>query len=469
MITNTGKTIIGKYLLGQAPAYASYLAVGCGAPPIASEDPFGDYSEKKNLDFEMFRVPISSRGFVNESGISKIVLTAELPTEERYEITEVGLYSAGTNPSAGSYDSKTIFSFATGENWVYHSSSVLDIPTIQIPLDSSDDEILYPPVSNTITGFYDINNTNTAVETPVFEANSDNILFYQANRADKYERPRFLNNVLLMRGDTANLGKSVTLSNVVGSGTAVTYTTTLPHTFSVGDVVTITGVNPVAYNLSSVTITSVASPTTFVIANSATGLYVSGGSINTNHFIINDNSNHIHLTNPNTGFTQNSPVDEIRLAFSLVKKVGGSSLSPDTSVPDTVRVLVDFSSSDTTSGEFARFEAELTNGTDPGEYDFLNNRYFVVSKQLQELYTTSNFTWNSVVVAKIYVSAIDAGVVSDEYYIALDAIRLENIASQNPLYGLTGYSVVQNDNAETVIKSPNTSNYVEFRFSIGVT
>lgn len=99
MITNTGKSIIGKYLLGQAPAYASYIAVGCGAQPLDTTDPYGDYSNKDNLDFEMFRVPVSSRGFVNEAGTEKIVLTAELPTEERYEITEIGLYSAGANPS----------------------------------------------------------------------------------------------------------------------------------------------------------------------------------------------------------------------------------------------------------------------------------------------------------------------------------------------------------------------------------
>jgi hypothetical protein len=66
MITNIGKTIIAKYLLGQAPAYASYIAVGCGATPLASGDTIGDYSTKTNLDFEMFRVPISSRGFINE-------------------------------------------------------------------------------------------------------------------------------------------------------------------------------------------------------------------------------------------------------------------------------------------------------------------------------------------------------------------------------------------------------------------
>ena len=72
MITNTGKTIISKYMLGQIPAYASFLAVGCGKKPLGPEDAYGDYSLQENLDFEMFRIPISSRGFVKENGTDKI-------------------------------------------------------------------------------------------------------------------------------------------------------------------------------------------------------------------------------------------------------------------------------------------------------------------------------------------------------------------------------------------------------------
>ncbi len=69
MITDIGKKIIGKYLIGQAPAYASYIAIGCGPTPLNTNDVTEDFSNKKSLDFEMFRVPISSRGFVNENGI----------------------------------------------------------------------------------------------------------------------------------------------------------------------------------------------------------------------------------------------------------------------------------------------------------------------------------------------------------------------------------------------------------------
>jgi hypothetical protein len=167
MITNKGKSIIGKYMLGQAPAYASYLAVGCGPIPLQTEDVADNFATKESLDFEMFRVPISSRGFVNENGIDKIVLTAELPTEERYEITEVGLYSAGSNPSAGAQDSKTVFAFTQGENWEYHTASAaIAIPIVSVPLDPNDDDI--------------INATGT--ENGVFQTNADNSIFYNTDR-----------------------------------------------------------------------------------------------------------------------------------------------------------------------------------------------------------------------------------------------------------------------------------------------
>jgi hypothetical protein len=384
MITNKGKSIIGKYMLGQAPAYASYLAVGCGPKPLQTEDVADNFATKENLDFEMFRVPISSRGFVNENGIDKIVLTAELPTEERYEITEVGLYSAGSNPSAGAYDSKTVFSFAQGESWVYHTvSAALAIETIASPLDDPLDD-------------------NVIAHDNVFQTNADNAIFYKTNRLERYERARFLNNTILISGDDSDL--------------------------------TLDG----------------------------------GGSGGVDHIVVEDGSNHIHLTGPNVDFTENSPTDELRLAFSLVNKDGDS-----VSLPDTIRILVDFAATDSSSPTtYARFEVDIEDGVDG--YDFATNRYFVVSKQLQELYTSQDFTWDAVTVVKIYACVLDTGVSggplpSSDYYIALDAMRLENISTVNPLYGLTGYSVIKNSDETTIIKSPNTNNYIEFRFSIGVT
>jgi len=378
MITNTGKTIIAKYLLGQAPAYASYIAIGCGATPLDTADEIGDYSTKTNLDFEMFRVPISSRGFVNEDGVDKIVLTAELPTEERYEISEIGIYSAGSNPSAGAYDSKTIFAFTQTENWQYvTAASAVAIDTESAALDS-------PNFDNVI-----------AVTDPVFQTSADNPIFFKSPRVARYERPRFLNNVIMIKGNQADLD--------IESDSGPTQDT----------------------------------------------------------FEIGASSNYIRLSGTTVDFSKNSPTDKLKLAFSIINRDGtyGSGTQPE-----RARVLVSF---ENTSGtQFARLEAEVADDSSGGQYDFATERYFVVTKQLQELYRTSGFDWNAVSVVKIYACVIDGVNPSANYYVALDALRLENVATVNPLYGLTGYSVIQTSGAETIVKSPNTNNYVEFRFSV---
>ncbi len=383
MITNTGKNIIGKYLLGQAPSYASHIAIGCGQKPLLNSDPSPDFSTKNNLDFEMFRVPISSRGFVVDGGSNKLVLTAELPTEERYEITEIGIFSAGANPSAGQTDSKTVFGFTDTENWQYNSgSSSSDIVKITEQLDSTS--------SNTIStvGKIDINTNNTiADELKVFETNADNAVFFNEDRVNRYERARFFNNVILMRGDSSTL--------------------------------TLTG-------------------------NNFTSL---GGQ---------------YIVYPSTiaSFAKNSPIDELRLAFSLVTKNSSSD------VPDKVNIVINFTNAD--GSKYARFQAILNNGTGSGEYDFTENRYFVISKQLQELYTSEGFNWDIVTQVQIYSNIEKDSLPSSNHYIAIDALRLENIATINPLYGLTGYSIIKNDSASTIVKNPNTNSYIEFRFIIGV-
>jgi hypothetical protein len=372
MITNNGKNILAKYLIGQAPAYASYIAIGCGATPVNTDTPLSDYSQKTSLDFEMFRVPITSRGYVNDNGVSKVVLTAELPTEERYEISEVGIYSAGSNPLAGAYDSKSIYAFTQDENWEHHTDlTSVSIPIVYQPLDGSEnDNVINQPYS-------------------VFQTNADNRIFTNQDRVDRYERCRFFNNVVMMSGDSSNL----TLN---GQG----------------------------------------------------------------NIVVQPGSEHIHLTGATLDFNKNSATDELKFAFSVANKDGQS-----TQVPDTVRVLLEFSSSDVhNSGEYARFEVNLTSQN----FDLSTKRYIVATKQLQQLIKSSGFTWASVDVVKIYSCVIENGAPSSDFYICLDAIRFENTSILNPLYGLTGYSVIKNTNAETVIKTANTTNFIEFRFAMDV-
>ena len=382
MITNIGKNLLAKYLVGQTQSYASHIAVGCGPTPVASDGAFQDYSLKKSLDFEMFRVPIISRGFVNENGIDKVVLTAELPTEERYEITEVGIFSAASNPVAGSFDSRNIFSFTDTDSWLYQpiGSSAIDIPVRYEPLDGDSENGI---INQTVN---------------VFQTNADNRIFTQSDRIARHERCRFLNNIIAIVGNDSTLTTNSSGKIDVGSG-----------------------------------------------------------------------SKYIRLNQPTVDLTKNSPLDELRLAFSVVNKVANSN-----TVPDNVKILLEFSHTGLNSTqEYARFEVNIddesySSGTADQTEDFTTNRYIVAAKALQDLNKTDNFDWREVSVVKIYACVTEAGSPSDLFYVCLDGLRLENITSTNSLYGLTGYSVIKNVGSRPIIKSANTTNYIEFRFALDV-
>jgi ribosomal protein L31 len=454
MITNTGKNILAKYLVGQTASYASHIAVGCGPKPQLADAASVDYSDKQSLDFEMFRVPIISRGFVDESGVSKIVLTAELPTQERYEITEVGLFSGASNPVAGSSDSKTIYSFSDSESWKY-SSQGTEIPSIYEPLDDrvvritgatasgttltyttdaahgllvgnkisisgvspvafnrSEVNIATVPTSTTFTivsstavvatfasAGYLINDVETDIISqvyPVFQTNADNKIFTNSERVDRFERCRFLNNIFTISGNNSKIS---------------------------------------------------------VDAN---------GRLNAVNFVSGLPSNFIQLSDTAIDFSKNSPTDELRLAFSVINRVGDSITQPK-----SVRIIVEFSSTGTfKTGKWAIFEA-IVNDT---SNNFSTNRYLVVKKQLQELQKSTDFSWAEINTVRIYASVIKDGSTepTEDFYVCLDGFRLENVTSTNSVYGLTGYSVMRTPEAKTIIKSANTTNYIEFRFALDV-
>lgn len=385
MITNTGKNILAKYLVGQAPAYASFLALGVGKKPLESNDEFDDYLEQKNLDFEVLRIPISSRGYVyDDEGVANIVFLGELPSDQRYEFTEIGVYSAKSNPAAGSLDSRMIYTFSESENWEYHDDvSARGIRTELEPL------------------YLDETENVVAISDIVFRTNSDNLIFENESRLLRYERPRFLDKALVLRGDMSELE--------IRSGRL------LPK------------------------------------VSDESGYYGS----------------HIHLTGVNPNFSRNSPTDELRLAFSIMDKEVGQD-----AVLESVKILVEFASTDSIDPvNFARIEVDLGNE----DVIFAENRYIIVKKTLENLIKSVGFTWNTINVVKIYVSVYESGegeedppILSENFYVCLDGLRFENLTSQNPLYGLTGYSVVRNDNANPIVKEPNSSNLLEFRFGMDV-
>jgi hypothetical protein len=172
----------------------------------------------------------------------------------------------------------------------------------------------------------------------------------------------------------------------------------------------------------------------------------------------------------------NASTDKLKVAFSVVNRVGADPATNYSTegidVPYEVRLLIEFVSSEKTSTNIQSAKMSITL-TDGDNADFENNRYYVAESELGDLIKTSAFSWASVQTVKISAMVSDSesdannDIGSDKYYVSLDGIRLENVTAINPLYGLTGYTVLQNQNAETVVKPKNTTNFVEFRFAFG--
>ncbi len=370
MITNDGKELISKYLLGQAPQYATHISIGCGAKPLNITDTSPSASiirAKSVMDFEMARVPINSKGFVDDAGVTKLTFSAELPNENRYDITEVGLWSAGRNNLAKNSDSRMIFNFS--ESWEKHDTSISSIPFL-----------------DTIGSGGDIDLTPYGDPT-VFSASSSNITLRTTSRLARKEGPRYLNNKIFMRGDTS----------------------------------TITG---------------------------SSGAWQADSS-----------STHIHLNGINLFIGNNSPLDKLKLAFSLINK---TSLGIE-GVPDQVKILIEFYKNEiTTSNGFAKAEIDVSGST------FANNSYYVAEIPIEDLITSDDFSSSEIRIARIFCSVIKSGIPSDDYYISLDGFRLDNIQTANPLYKMVGYSLIKVD-GNPIIKFQNTNNYIEFRMSLGLT
>jgi hypothetical protein len=374
LITNNGKQLVAKYLLGQVPAYASFLAAGVGPSVLSINQNVEIPSDKDSLDFEVFRVPIISKGFIKQDGVEKIVFKAEMPSEQRYQITELGVFPAASNSVAGKYDSKLLVSFSPTEQW-------------QNTLNGNASATLYP--NRVLDDDNLLGNLDADIEDISF-INSDSTMFNTETRKDRNETPRFLNTCLMVKGNTANLGET---------------------------------------------------------------------------FIPLENSISIENSNISIDLGKNLPDDKIKLAISLVSKTSSTNLNPD-----LVRIKIEFVnniSGITTSSPKATLKISLNDNDFRNEFDQIT-RYIVVEKPLSQFTKDDNFSWSNVNFIRIYSSVIVDNEPSDQYYLIFDGMRLDNVTSENPLYSLFAYNRLKTEDSYPILKQENTSNYIEYRFGIGV-
>jgi len=461
MITSRGNQIISKYLLGQAPEYAAYIAVGVGAKSLDFDEEDTSPITKKSMDFEAFRVPVLSRGLVNDSIVldinswsvtdnvvtiqtaanhgtkvgdeislefslitndakeglfvvqettsntisyehtisespwyssasasdtatvsynrERIVFKAQLPSDQRYEMTEIALYPAANNSLALNYDSRVVSGFLTTEGWTYHdvSPSLIEsdntIPFVTTSIADSSGNIgsatfLDPATSSTASALF---------------LNSNNEAFTFFERQQRYENTRFYNRCLVVPGNMT------TFSN---------------------DEMSIVGKQK----------------------------YVFTNSLKLN-------------------LSQNSPDDYVKFAISVIS----SDISPITA-PSKVRLRFEFL--DSLSGQKAIVTELLTAG------DFANGRYKIISKQKKDFDLGNDFSWGRIDGIVIYAQTLNSSGTYDGSYVALDGIRIDNENTENPLYSMVAYSRLKNnfEDGQPIQKLDNSQGYIEYRLGVNI-
>lgn len=195
MITNSGINLLSKYIAGQLPTFASHIAIGCGPTPLNSIGGVFDtaaYAIKDSLDFEMLRVPITSRAMRVVGGESYVVFTAELPSINRYAISEVGIYPSEQNNVFGSLDSFILNSFSLSEGWSIHNNTTITEIGLETTVETSG---------------------SISPTAEAFVLKSDNAMF-NGQRLYKQEQPRYLNEAMAVRGNFS----TVSAGNLVYTG-----------------------------------------------------------------------------------------------------------------------------------------------------------------------------------------------------------------------------------------------------------
>jgi hypothetical protein len=449
MITNTGKQIIGKYLVGQTDSYASYLAIGSGEKPLGPSDSLGNYSTKTSLTFETLRVPIISKSLVTESGLTKVVLTAELPTEERYEITEVGVYPSENNPIPTGLDSQALILFDGAELWEAHTATIDPVP---LELGTIADE------QNDIT-----------ISDKIFYTNSNNSLFEKTNypdRVERYERPRFLDRTIFVRGDSSELAVdgsdlSVTSGDHIHLATGPIDLTRNSTEDELRLAFSVINKNGTEIGQTADVPSNVKILIQFASTDGASPEYAS--------FVVNLDKAPIINTQTPTGTTNitittaanhNISVgDEVTISGIVPLAYNGKWTAQTGTTGSTLVVNIG-------SNPGAITDAGVV--ANKNQYDFVTNRYVVVSKSIKDLYTTASFSWDTVTTVKVYACVNDNSTGAGNFYVALDAIKLENVSSFNNVYGLTAYTIIKTSDSLPIIKSDNTSNFIEFSYLVDV-
>jgi hypothetical protein len=163
-LTEAGRTIIMKTLLGIVPSIDGTIAIGCG-DKANTFAPASNLISDKRLHFPALSFPVMATSLDRTGETDAIVFRAQITEPARYVVTELGLYPFSTNSldAIGTTPAhRTIFDGSTADAWkikvgtieygVYDASYLSGTPTSrQYLIGSIPSGVTAPRVKNSLT------------------------------------------------------------------------------------------------------------------------------------------------------------------------------------------------------------------------------------------------------------------------------------------------------------------------------
>jgi hypothetical protein len=410
-----------------------------------------NYPSGSTVDQTVTGQTISITGY-----IPQIVFVAELPSTERYEITEFGIYPSGSNQYSNGSDSRIVANFTQAENWQYFSNSASTLTDI----------LYYSTITNSTN--------NIIISDKAFQTNSNNS-FFIIDRVQRQERPRFLKDAMIISGDMSDFsgvatatGDYIQLSN---------FSLDLSKNSSIDRI-------KIAYSL----INKLSTPSTIPKSlNIMLQFVTTDGNSAKYHYRVTNNSTIVSSTNRYNVLSL--PIGQTNIVSSVgtIGTVTGTPIGSPTTWTATISNMKSTSNlsvgdtiaATTGTGSLGSGTVTVKSIIDSTSITVSSNAVFTAgtitdiknNNILLYVSQTAGFDWKNVKSLKIYAGIENAptyaGTAITDYSIALDSIRFENKSNTNPLYGLVGYTVVKTDGVP-LLQDSGTNNMVEFKFVVGV-
>lgn len=440
MITGRGREIISRYMLGHTSTYAGYISIGVGGAPFTGQRWFyTSLTIASNVaTLTMTGHPFQVGQYVlviHQSGSPNIsgehVITATTSSTISFDFTNadigpVDVQGSATQIVGDIYSDVTTPVFETqrlpiiARGFANDDESQL-IFTAELPTNER--------VVITESGLW------TAADDPGVLGSSSRLLFTM-DQSESWisHSPGQLESVPLVPSlSEGSLSIDDDLPSIISTNTSNDLFASLPrlHQYEGGRI--------------GQTIIGLKGDSSIISSSNGMGVAAVGSS-------------HIHASSSALDFSNNNTDDEIRIAL-FVSNIAAE----DYQIPPTkTQVLLEFLYAEDQAG-YASLYAEI-------DYEELaGNRYYVIRKTLSDLTYSANFSWSNVRLVKISAACEDEN--PSNYYIFIDGIRIENVSINNPLYGLTAYSIVR-DNATqppaALVSDPGEPGYIEFRLGLEV-